>query len=61
MLKLIAPVVKNPVTLQNLENLDNTTSTPIKTKATTSKTTPVNSRNTGPFLSKIYDNLTQNP
>ena len=55
MLKL-APVAKKPVTLQNLENSDfepeivlpNTTSTPIKTKAPTSKTTPVNSRNSNP-------------
>ena len=53
LLKLIAPVIKNPVTLQNLENSDsepdnvlpNTASTPIKTRATTSKTTPMNSRN----------------
>ena len=53
MLKLIAPVGKKPVTLQNLENSDsepenvfpNATSTPRKTKATTSKTTPVNRRN----------------
>ena len=52
MLKLIAPVVKTPAT-QNLENSDsepknvlpNTTSTSIKTKATTSKITAVNSRN----------------
>ena len=53
MLKLIAPVVKKPTSVQNLENSDsepetvlpNTTSTSIKIKATTSKTTPVNSRN----------------
>ena len=53
MLKSIAPVVKKPPTVQILENsyselenvLLNTTSTPIKTKATTSKTTPVYSRN----------------
>ena len=54
MLKLIAPAVKKPATVQNLKNSDsepenlfpNTTSTPIKPKATTSKTTSVNSRNT---------------
>ena len=53
MLKLIAPVVKKPISVQNLENSDsepenvlpNTTSTPIKTQATTSKTTPVKCRN----------------
>ena len=53
MLRLIAPAVKRTITLQNLENSDsepesvlpNTTSTPIKTKATTFKTTPLNSRN----------------
>ena len=53
MLKLIAPAGKKPVTLQNLENFGSepentfpdTTSTPIKTKATISKTTRVNSRN----------------
>ena len=60
MLRLIAPAVKNPATVQNLENSAsepenvflNTTSTPIKTKTTTSKTTPVNSRNkySIPFL-----------
>ena len=52
-LKLIAHVVIKPVILQNLENFDsepenvspNTTSTPVETKATTSKTTPVYSRN----------------
>ena len=52
-LKLIAPVVEKPATLQNLENVDsifenvfpNTTSTPIQTIVTSSKTTPVNSRN----------------
>ena len=53
MLKLIAPVVKKRVSVQNLENsnsetenvLPNSTSTPIKTRATTSKTTQMNSRN----------------
>ena len=53
MLKLIAPVVKNPTSVLNLENSDsepenvlpNTTSTPIKTKVNTSKTTPVCGRN----------------
>ena len=52
-IKLIAPVVKNPTSVQNLENSDsesknvlpNSTSTPSKTKVTTSKTTPVNSCN----------------
>ena len=60
MLKLIAPVVKKPVPGQNLENSDsepenvlpNTTSTPIKRKAATSKTTPVNSGNN--FLSACF-------
>ena len=53
MLKLIAPVIKETSTVQNLENSDsasestlpNTTSTPIRTKTTTSKTIPGNSRN----------------
>ena len=47
MLKLIAPVIKKTSFVQNLENFDsesesvppNTTSTPIKSKTTTSKTT----------------------
>ena len=51
MVKANSPAVKKAITLQNLENLDSepenvfpkTTSTPIKTKATTFKTTPVNS------------------
>ena len=57
-LKLFTLLLKKPVTLQNLENSDsepenvvaNTTSTPIKTKATTSKVTPVSSRNTFSFV-----------
>ena len=52
--KMLMPLLsKKPVTPQNLENSDSepenvfpNTSTPIKTKATTFKTTPVNSRNT---------------
>ena len=53
MLKLLAPYVKSPVTLQNLENSNferknifpNPNPTHMKPKRTTSKTTPVNSRN----------------
>ena len=53
MLKLIAPANKKPATFQNLENSNsdsenvfpNTTSTPRKTKETTSKTTPVKCSN----------------
>ena len=53
MLKLIAPTVKKTSTIQNVKNsssepesvLPNTSSTPIETNTTTSKTTPVNSRN----------------
>ena len=49
MLELITPAVRNTSAVQNLDNSDsetenilsNTTSTPIKTKATTSKNTPV--------------------
>ena len=53
MLKLVAPVIKKTSTFQNVETSDsesesilpNTTSTSIRTK-TTSKTTPIYSRNT---------------
>ena len=52
MLKLIAPMAKKPSEHQALENSDSEpgnstvarTSTPVKTKATTSKATPINSR-----------------
>ena len=51
-LKLVTPAVRKTNLVQNLYNSDsetenilpNTTSTPIKTNATTSKSTPVNSR-----------------
>ena len=54
MLKLIAPAVKKLITLQTLENSESEPkntfpkkiSTQIKTKATTSKATPISSRNT---------------
>ena len=54
MLKLIATTIKNPTGSQALENTDSepespfptNTSTPIRPKTTTRKTTPVNSRNT---------------
>ena len=54
MLELITPAVRKPNAVQNLDNSDsetetllpNPTSFPIKTKATTSKNTPVNCRNT---------------
>ena len=53
MLKLIAPAIKKTSIVQILENSDsesesilpNTASTPIKPKTTTSKTTPLNGRN----------------
>ena len=53
MLKLVAPVIRKTSTFQNVETSDsesesilpNTTSTSIRTK-TTSKTTPIYSRNT---------------
>ena len=53
MLKQIAPASKKTVVSQDLVGSDsepenvfpNTTSTPIKNKATTFKTTPVNTRN----------------
>ena len=54
MLKLTAPTVKKSTITQNLEDSDSETenthpalaSTPIKSKATTSKNTPISSRNT---------------
>ena len=54
MLTLIAPTIKNPTSSQKLENTDSepenvlptNTSTPIRSKTITHKTTPVNSRNT---------------
>ena len=53
MLKLMAPTSKKPVGLQNIENTDSkpenvffvNTSTPIRPKTTTQKTTPINGRN----------------
>ena len=78
MLKLIAPAIKKVSTVQNLKSSDsesegilpNTTSTPIRTKTTTSKTTPVNGRNTHdlnfrtaearPSVKTIYD-TTEHP
>ena len=53
MLKLIVPVVNKPVALENLEDCDSrtenvqpaSTSTPIRSKTTTSKKTPVTNRN----------------
>ena len=51
MLKLITPVVRNLINPQNPENTDSEpvfptkTSTPIRSKTTTQKTNPVNSRN----------------
>ena len=53
MLKLIAPDIKNPTSSQNIENTDSEpknvlptiTSTPIRSKTTTQKTTPVISSN----------------
>ena len=53
MLKLIAPMTKKSSDHQATENFDSElenisvarTSTPVKTKATTSKTTPINSSN----------------
>ena len=65
-LKSITPAVKKPITLQNLENSDyepenvfpNTTSTPIETKAATSKTTPVNSRN---MMTGVLNDSTNQP
>ena len=53
MLELITPALRKNNIIQNLDNSaseaenirSNTTSTPIKTKATTSENTPVNSRN----------------
>ena len=53
MSKLIAPMTKKSSDYQALENSDSEpenisvvrTSTPVKTKATTSKTTPINTRN----------------
>ena len=58
MLKRIAPMTKKSSRHQALENSDSEpdnfsvarTSTPVKTKATTSKTTPVNSRNSNVFI-----------
>ena len=56
MLKLIAaPAFEKPMIHQNVEDFDSemendhpaSTSTPIKSKATTSKTTPINRRNNG--------------
>ena len=52
MLKVITPVVRNPINSQNPENTESepenviptNTSTPIRSKTTTQKTTPVNSR-----------------
>ena len=63
MLKLRARNVKKPLTLQNLENSDsesenilpNLTSTPIKTKASTSETTPINSRNNVASRNGLHD------
>ena len=54
MLKLTAPTVKKSTIPQNLEDSDSetenthpaSTSTPINSKATTSKNTPISSRNT---------------
>ena len=51
-LRLIAPIIKKPTIHQNEEdsdfeaenNLPTSTSTPIKSKATTSRTTPISSR-----------------
>ena len=53
MLTLLAPAVKKSANPQNLEDCDSeteyispiTTSTPLKSKATTSKNTPITSRN----------------
>ena len=64
MLKLIAPVIKKTSTVQNSENSDSesksilpntTSSTPIRSKTTTSETTQVNSRNNG--VNQIWKHL----
>ena len=66
MLKLITPAIKKKSTVQNLENSDsesesiltNTTLTPIRIKTTTSKTTPISSRN---MLTGVLNDSPINP
>ena len=66
MLQLIAPAIRKTSIVQNLENHDSesesflsrTTSTTIKSKTTTSKTTPVNSRN---MVTGVLNDSTNQP